>query len=226
MSSPLPYWVGVALGALACIVLCVACRRWPGGWTQRAGRIIALLLAADALTFAISPVVTGRWSVQTSLPLALCDVALIVAAVACWFPQWALAVELTWFWGLTGTLQAVLTPDLTAAFPELEFFEFVVGHVGIVVAAFYLVVGLRRQPRRGSVGRVFAITVAWTALVGVFDSLTGSNYMFLAAVPEHTSLLSVLGPWPWYILSAAGVALVMLLVLDAPFRLRGARSRS
>jgi hypothetical integral membrane protein (TIGR02206 family) len=215
----------VALGTLACIVLCVACRRWPGSWTQRAGRIIALLLAADAVTFVISPVVTGRWSVQTSLPLALCDVALIVAAVACWFPQWALAVELTWFWGLAGTLQGVLTPDLTATFPELEFFEFVVGHVGIVVAAFYLVVGLQREPRRGWVGRVFAITVAWTALVGVFDWLTGSNYMFLAAVPEHTSLLSFLGPWPWYILSAAGVALVMLLVLDAPFRLRGARSR-
>ncbi|MGZ6921285.1 MAG: YwaF family protein [Oryzihumus sp.] len=225
MSSPLAYWTGVALGALVCVVLCVACCRWPGGWTHRAGRIIALLLAADAVTFVISPVVTGRWSVQTSLPLALCDVALIVAAVACWFPQWALAVELTWFWGLTGTLQAVLTPDLTATFPELEFFEFVIGHVGIVVAAFYLVVGLRRQPRRGSVARVFAITVAWTALVGVFDWLTGSNYMFLAAVPEHASLLSVLGPGPWYILSAAGVALVMLLVLDAPFRLRGARSR-
>ncbi|MGZ6804622.1 MAG: TMEM164 family acyltransferase, partial [Nocardioidaceae bacterium] len=117
MSSPLAYWTGVALGALVCVELCVACRRWPGGWTHRAGRIIALLLAADAVTFVISPVVTGRWSVQTSLPLALCDVALIVAAVACWFPQWALAVELTWFWGLTGTLQAVLTPDLTATFP-------------------------------------------------------------------------------------------------------------
>ncbi|MGZ4750503.1 MAG: TMEM164 family acyltransferase, partial [Oryzihumus sp.] len=63
------------------------------------------------------------------------------------------------------------------------------------------------------------------ALVGVFDWLTGSNYMFLAAVPEHASLLSVMGPWPWYILSAAGVALVILLILDAPVRLRGARSR-
>ncbi|HEX8971455.1 TIGR02206 family membrane protein [Oryzihumus sp.] len=225
MSSPLAYWVGVALGAVGCTALCVACRRWPGPWTRWAGRGIAALLAVDAVTFVVSPVVTGRWSVQTSLPLALCDVALIVAAVACWFPQWALAVELTWFWGLTGTLQAVLTPDLTATFPQLEFFEFVVGHVGIVVAALYLVVGLRHTPRRGAVGRVFAITVAWTAVVGIFDWVTGSNYMFLAAVPEHTSLLSLLGPWPWYILSAAVVALVMLLLLDAPFRLHGSRSR-
>jgi uncharacterized membrane protein YwaF len=43
--------------------------------------------------------------------------------------------------------------------------------------------------------------------------------MFLAAIPATSSLLSVLGPWPWYILSAAGVALILLWALDAPFRL-------
>ena len=225
MSSPLPYWVAVGIGAVTCTVLCVACRRSPGPWTRWPGRVIAVVLATDAVVFLLSPVVNGHWSVQTSLPLALCDLALIVAAVACWAPWWALAVELTYFWGLTGTLQAVLTPDLSASFPQLEFFEFVVGHVGIVIAALYLVVGLRLRPRPGSVPRVFAITVAWTAVVGVFDWATGSNYMFLAATPQNVSLLSVLGPWPWYILSAAGVALVLLLLLDAPFRRRRAASR-
>lgn len=226
MSSPLAYWVAVTIGVLTCVTLCIACRRWPGRWTRWPGRAIAVVLAADAVTFLVVPILDGSWSVQTSLPLALCDAALIVAAVACWSPQWALAVELTYFWGLTGTLQAVLTPDLSASFPELEFFQFVVGHVGIVVAALYLVVGLRLRPRRGSVARVFAITVAWTAVVGVFDWLTDSNYMFLAAIPQNASLLSLLGPWPWYILSAAGVALVMLLLLDAPFRRPTRRSGS
>ena len=37
--------------------------------------------------------------------------------------------------------------------------------------------------------------------------------MYLAWKPTHTSLLSVLGPWPWYIAGAAVVALVMLLVV-------------
>ena len=129
-------------------------------------------------------------------------------------------MELTYFWGLASTLQAVVTPDLSAGFLQLEFFTFVVGHLGIVVAALFLVVGLRLRPRPGSVTRVFAITAVYTALVGWFDWVTGSNYMFLAAVPRNGSLLSVLGPWPWYILSAAGVALVLLLILDAPFHHR------
>lgn len=36
------------------------------------------------------------------------------AAIACWWPQWLLDVELTYFWGLAGTLMAVVTPDLSA----------------------------------------------------------------------------------------------------------------
>ena len=217
MSTPAPYWIAVALGAVICVSLCTACRRWPGPWVRWAGRTLALVLVADAVSFVIAPLGVGNWSLQASLPLTLCDAALFVAAVACWWPQWLLAVELTYFWGLAGTLQAVATPDLTAGFPRLEFFEFVVGHLGVVIAALYLVFGLRMRPRRGAVPRVFAITAAYTAFVGLFDWLTGANYMFLAAVPRTASLLSLLGPWPWYIVSATGVAIVLFLVLDAPF---------
>ena len=220
MSTPAAYWVAVAIGALVCVTLCTACRRWPGPWVVWAGRAISLVLALDAVVYVVVPLVQRSWSVHASLPLALCNLALLVAAVACWWPSWSLAVELTYFWGLAGALQAVVTPDLAAGFPQLEFFEFVVGHLGVVIAALYLVVGLRLQPRPGSVRRVFAVTAAYTAFVGWFDWLTGSNYMFLAAIPATDSLLSVLGPWPWYILSAAGVALVLFWLLDLPFRQR------
>jgi hypothetical integral membrane protein (TIGR02206 family) len=199
-------------------VLCVAARRRPGRWRVVAARALGLLLAADAVVFATVPLTNGTWTARDSLPLALCDVALVVAAAACWWPTQPLLVELTWFWGLAGTLQAVATPDLSVGFPHLEFFEYVVGHLGIVISALYLVVGMGYRPRAGSVPRVFAITVVYTGFVGLIDWLIGADYMFLASRPVHWSLLSVLGPWPWYIVSAAAVALVLLFVLDAPFR--------
>jgi hypothetical integral membrane protein (TIGR02206 family) len=180
--------------------------------------MLGLILVADAVVFATDPLVNHTWTARASLPLALCDVALVIAAAACWWPTQPLLIELTWFWGLAGTLQAVATPDLSVGFPHLEFFEYVVGHLGIVIAALYLVVGLGHRPRAGSVRRVFLITVAYTAFVGLIDALTGADYMFLASRPVHWSLLSVLGPWPWYILSAAALALLLLLLLDAPFR--------
>ncbi|GAA4483198.1 TIGR02206 family membrane protein [Rhodococcus olei] len=213
------YWIAVAIGSVTCVVLCTAARRRPGRWTGWAGRAIAIVLVADALAFVTVPPDGGRWSVQTSLPLVLCDVAVAVAALACWQPSWYVAVELTYFWGLAGTPQAVATPDLSAGFPSLEFFEFVVGHLAIVAAALFLVIGLRLRPRPGAVPRVIAITAAYTAFVGVVDWLTGANYMFLRAIPSHHSLLSVLGPWPWYIASATGVAIALFVILDAPFHL-------
>jgi hypothetical integral membrane protein (TIGR02206 family) len=68
------------------------------------------------------------------------------------------------------------------------------------------------------VPRVFAVTAAYTAFVGLVDWLTGADYMFLRAPPARWTLLRVLGPWPWYVVSAAGVALVLLLLLYLPFR--------
>ena len=182
-----------------------------------AGRTISLVLAVDALVFIAMPVVNGEWSVDTSLPLALCHVALVIAVLACWWPGWLLGVELTYFWGLAGTAQAVITPDLNAGFPEPSSSSSSSAMSASWSRPSTSWSACGSSPRRGSVPRVFAITLAYAAFVGVFNWLTGANYMYLAAPPGRASSLSVLGPWPWYILSAAGVALVLLLLLDAPF---------
>jgi hypothetical integral membrane protein (TIGR02206 family) len=179
-------------------------------------RALSLLLLADAVSYSIGLVVQGTWSPKTSLPLALCDVGVLVAAAASWW-RWPPLVELTYFWGLAGTLQAVITPDLNVGFPHLVFFQYIVGHVGIVVAALFLVVGMGIAPRRRAVLRVYAITLGYSAFVGLVDALTGANYMFLRAPPAEWTLLRLLGPWPWYIASAASVALVLFTLLDMPF---------
>lgn len=221
--TPTAYGVTVAVGLVAGVVLVVGARRKPGTWPVWVAWILGTVLAADAVSFVVALVVAGTFSPKTSLPLALCDMAALVAAAACWTRRVVL-VELTYFWGLAGTLQAVITPDLNSGFPHLVFFQYMVGHIGIVLAAVFLVVGLRIAPRPGAVLRVFAITLGYTAFVGLVDGLTGANYMFLRSPPGEWTILRLLGPWPWYIGSAAGVALVLLLVLDAPFwrRRRGA----
>jgi hypothetical integral membrane protein (TIGR02206 family) len=214
--TPVAYTVAVGLAALAGGGLCLAARWSPGPWRTTARRALGALMAANAIAFTITPWVQHRWSTASDLPLALCNMGVIVAVTACWWPL-PLLVELTWFWGLAGTIQAVITPDLSVGFPHREFFEYVIGHTGIVVAAVFLVVGLGMSPRPGSVVRVFAITASYTAFVGAVDIVTGADYMFLRHPPDNWTLLRLLGPWPWYIASAAGVALALLIVLDAPF---------
>ena len=144
----------------------------------------------------------------------------IVSVLALWTAR-PLLVELTWFWGLTASLQAVLTPDLGSAdFPELLYWTFFITHSGAVVAALVLVIGRGIVPRPGAVWRVFGATLAVAAAAGTANLLTGGNYMWLREKPGEASLLDVMGPWPWYIAGAAALALALFTLLDLPFRRR------
>jgi len=120
-------------------------------------------------------------------------------------------IELAFFWAFTASLQAVLTPDLAQAFPSIFYFTYFTYHVGAIAAASFLVFGCRLYPRAGAVGRVYLITLAFTALPAAGDLLTGGNYMYLRARPAHSSLVSLMGSWPWYIVETAALAWLMLL---------------
>jgi hypothetical integral membrane protein (TIGR02206 family) len=206
---------GEHIGAvIATGAACVAAVRWP------APRPLAVIIGATYLIEHASFVVRGDWEADFNLPLHLTDVVTIVAVVALWTRR-PLLVELTWFWGLTASLQAVLTPDLGSAdFPELLWWTFFITHAGAVVAAVMLVVGCGITPRPGAVKRVFAATLVVAAAAAFANLLTGGNYMWLWEKPEAGSLLDYMGPWPWYILSAAVLALLLFTLLALPFRPR------
>lgn len=219
-----PYVTTLVTMVATSAALCVAARRYRGRWVIWANRVLALALVGVTAIWLVQTSTQQDWSAATSLPFALCDLATLIAAAGLW-TRAPLLVELTYFWGLAGTLQAVLTPDLQSGFPSLTFFEYVIAHAGIVCAALFLVVGQQIAPRPRSVPRVFAITICYTAFVGVIDATTGGNYMFLRQEPANWTLLRVMGPWPWYVVTATGVAVLLFTLLDAPFW-RGRRAAS
>lgn len=188
-------------------------RRHPGRqqrWLSLG--LAALIFAAWAGEYA-ADVVLGTWSVKYTLPLQLTD-AISAVSIAALLTRRQMLVELAYFWSYTASLQAVLTPDLAQRFPSAFYFTYFGYHVGAIVAASYLVFGLRLYPRPGAVWRVFWITLAFAAMVGAADLITGGNYMYLRAKPVHNSLLSLMGPWPWYVLGGTALGLALLLILD------------
>jgi hypothetical integral membrane protein (TIGR02206 family) len=186
-------------------------------------RGLAVLLLAAVLAYHLVIALRGNYALDFDLPLHLTDAVTVVAALALWSPR-PLSVELTYFWGLTASLLAVLTPALGSDddSSSLLFWHYFVTHSGVVLAAVFLVFGLGLTARPRAVGRVFLATAAWASLAAVGNALTGGNYMFLRERPETPSLLDYLGPWPWYILSTALLALALFALLDLPFRRRRA----
>jgi hypothetical integral membrane protein (TIGR02206 family) len=182
--------------------------------TVALSRTLALVVLAGWVGEQVADVVEHVWSVQYTLPLQLTDVVSITAIVALWRPR-PLIVELTYFWALTASLQATLTPDLARTFPSAFYFTYFAYHVGAIVAALFLVFGRRMYPRPGAAWRVFGATLVVAAVAGAADVITGGNYMYLRRKPEHSSLLSVMARWPWYLVETAVLAIAMLLVLQA-----------
>lgn len=214
--------------AVICVLaagLITAARLRPGAWVKVATRVLALFLVAAEVSWWIYLVTGGsaEYKPLTALPLQLCDAAIFVAAAALWFRR-PLLIEVTYFWGLAGTVQALITPDLPQHFPSFPFIQYYAAHGGVVAAALLLVVGLREKPRPSAVARVVGLTLAYAAFVAVVDAATGADYLYLRSKPPSPTLFDYLGPWPWYIASAVVIGVVLFLILDAPFRFRGRRN--
>lgn len=214
-----------ALGvtALLCVLLPAVARTHPGVWIRLVSRALAVILVGWFLAYHLVVAFQGSYELDFDLPLHLTDAATMVAALALWTLR-PLPFELTYFWGLTASLQATLTPGLADddRFPSFFYWQYFVTHAGVVLAAVFLAFGLGLTANPGAVPRVFLATAAWAAVAAAGNALTGGNYMFLTQRPETASVLDYMGPWPWYILGAASLALAMFAVLDLPFRRRRA----
>jgi hypothetical integral membrane protein (TIGR02206 family) len=182
--------------------------------------IIALLSAVLLLNYVIYLVFIRSHGVvdwREMLPLQMCDWGMVVVIVAMWSgnQRW---FEVAYFWGIGGTLQAVLTPNLRFGFPDWRFVSFFTSHCGIIIGVVFLMLTRRYRPYPMSIVRAFLWSEFYFVITLIADELTGFNYGFLRHKPEAFSILSFLSDSrPLYLLEMHGVALLFFLGLYAPF---------
>ncbi|MGI9114334.1 MAG: TIGR02206 family membrane protein [Chthoniobacterales bacterium] len=182
--------------------------------------IIAILSAVLILNYAVYLALVRQFGAvtwQQVLPLQLCDWAMLVVIIALWTHRsgW---FEVAYFWGLGGTVQAVLTPNLSYGFPDFRFFSFFISHCGIIVGVVFLMLQHRLRPYPFSIVRVFAWTELYFVITLAADAFTGFNYGFLLHKPEARTLLSILSDYrPLYLLQMHAIALAFFVALYLPF---------
>ncbi|MBL9160973.1 MAG: TIGR02206 family membrane protein [Verrucomicrobiales bacterium] len=210
------------IGFAGIVVVLMAGRR--GGICEKAATngLAWINLAAWPISLVAAWWQGGAMDLENLLPFHLCDVAAVTAGLALLTKRFPLFRSLTYFWGLAGTIQGLVTPAIRETGPI--FFSFFLQHFTIVAAALYLPIVLRWRPRRPvwkAVGEVFAWSVAYLLFAIVVNAITGANFAYVSHPPANPSLLDHLGPWPWYVFSMLGIALVFYTLLWLPF----ARSR-
>lgn len=191
-------------------------RSWSAARVDRVARGLALGLVLYRTGYI--PVVAWLYGdpVRDLLPLHVCGLLFYICAFVLWKRD-QLAYEIAYFWGMGGTLQALLTPEMNRPFPDPTFFSHFAGHGVLLVAIFYATLTLGMRPMPGSVLRALGATLGYAALLLPLNLLLGTNYMYLVSKPAAASILDILGPWPWYIGAAIALALVSYLIWYLPF---------
>src|SRR2546423_9694293 len=192
-------------------------------WTKSAV-IERIIIGALSLTLVVNYFVYlslvgqfGAVSWEQVLPMQLCDWAMVVIIVAMWTrrPRW---FEVAYFWGIGGTVQALLTPNLPYGFPDCRFFSFFISHCGIIIGIVFLMLTYHLRPRAFSIVRVFLWTELYFIITLATDRFTGFNYGFLLHKPEAKSLPNILSDYrPLYLFEMHLLALAFFIVLYVPF---------
>jgi hypothetical integral membrane protein (TIGR02206 family) len=214
----LEHLIVLALTAALPFALAWLVRRTKSAVLERG--IILFILGSFVVNYLGYVIFIRRLGEQTwreMLPMQMCDWAMIVIMVTLWtgWPRW---FEVAYFWGIGGTLQAIITPNLRYAWPDMRFISFFVSHSGIIVGLVFLMLTRGLRPYPASILRAFLWSEVYFVFAMIADYITGVNYGFLLHKPEAFSLLSYLSDYrPFYLLQMQGLALVFFALLYIPF---------
>ena len=159
--------------------------------------------------------------VREHLPLHLCGITILLSVATLLFRHQRV-YELTYFWGLAGAANAIVTPELTEGFPTYLFFQYFISHAGIVGAALFATWGLGMRPTFKSLVRAFVLLNALAVPVTVVNLALDSNYMYLCEPPVTASPFLFL-PWPWYLLIIEVLGLTFFALLYLPVHISAHR---
>jgi len=184
------------------------------------GTAISLILIEAIYHFWM--IINDSWDVSHAIPLELCSISLILNIVLL-LTRKKLIYEILLFTALLGASQAIFTPFLNYDFPHFRFFHFFYTHLMSIWVPLYFTWAKGYRPTIWSVLKLFIFLNVLMPIIMIINKLVRGNYMFLSYKPDSASLLDVLGPYPWYILSLEGLLITLSLMVWLLFRKKTGR---
>ena len=195
-------------------------RKDPGDLPRKVGWALAGLLLVNEIAYRVfyfTETENTREFLELALPIHLCPLALFAGLIALWRCS-QIGYEFAYFVGLTGTLNALLTPDIIWPFPSYGFIGYFIAHCGVIWAVLYATWALKMRPTWRSMWRVFLLLNAIAVVLALVNLALGgqANYAFLRHAPEADTPF-FFAPWPWYIPFLEVFALGMFALAYLPF---------
>jgi hypothetical integral membrane protein (TIGR02206 family) len=160
--------------------------------------------------------INDKWDLAINLPFQLCSLSIYLCIIMLITKSYRI-FELSFFVSMSGAFVAMITPELFFGFPHIRFFQFFIAHLAIVVSCLYMLWIEKYQITFYSLIRAFLGLNILAIVVFIINKLLGANYMFLIHKPINPSIIDLLGPYPWYIVSLELISFILFIILYIPF---------
>lgn len=188
-----------------------------------AGRVLGALALAHWVAQQAWWNIPARFDAAQSLPLHVCDLNGLVAALAL-LTGYRCLTAILYFWGLGLSTQAFCTPVVEWGPLVTEFWLFWESHTLIVGAAAYVLLVRRFRPRGRDLLFALGAMIAYVALILPIDLAFGWNYGYVGnTVPDQPTIIDRLGPWPLRLLPMAGLMFLVMVLLWLPWAVAARR---
>ena len=181
--------------------------------------LLFISIVFSTLFAIIDKYINGYLYAPLNMPMQLCDWVMLFVLVT-FITKSQYAYEITYFWGLGGTLQALITPDLAFNYPSWIFVIFFINHSTIIISIIYFTFVFGLRPYLVSIKRVFLWSQVFFFFAFITNVIFDTNYGFLMEKPIKASLFDYLGPWPLYLLSLEIVGLLSFFIYYLPFLIK------
>ena len=192
---------------------------------KKLGDLLAWSLTVTIIAWSLLKAAIGDFDVKTELPFALCNLIALIMPLMMVKKNQRL-FEVFYFLAIGGTLQAIITPELSTAFPHFSFFKYWYVHSMVIIVTLYATIVYKMRPRFKSIIKVFLALNIYIVFMMIYNQLTGANHLYLMEKPVTSTILDYFGPWPWYILVAELIAMPLFLLIYLPYAIKDWKNKS
>ena len=178
-------------------------------------RICSLFLSVTLISWTAAHIKLGSFDPSANLPLSICNLFALIAPLLFWKPN-ERRFEIVYYFILSGTLQAIITPDPDGGFPSYGFFKYWIIHCGLVLVVVHQHFAFRLYPRLRGILPTFVWLNIYILCLIPFNIWLDGNYFYMMNKPAFPSLLDYFGPWPVYILVTEILAMVFFALAYVP----------
>lgn len=179
------------------------------------GRCLSVFLSLTVILFIVFHIQFERFDIAVDLPLSICNLFAFTAPLLFWNPN-PKRMEVVYFAVMSGTFQAIITPDLYVGFPTYGFFKYWISHVGLVIIVIHYLLSFQLRPRAKGIFITFVWLNLYLMIIVPINLLLDANYFYLMEKPINPSILDLFGPWPTYLLVSEVLAMAFFALAYLP----------